>query len=161
MTALILPLVIALLRSSKAEGRDNSLLSPGPVRPGSMNYRAESQRGYLTVYSDTDAFNDGGVIYNVHSSYLVFSSDGKLFKQVENHYSLSDEVPQVVVLPAGSYLIIARTEDRGYRRLPVVVKGGQRTTLNLDSREITRGARGAASARKNVVEPDQPIHESL
>jgi hypothetical protein len=161
MAALILPLVIALLRSSKAEGRDKSLLSPGPVRPGSLDYRVESQHGYLTVYSDTDAFNDRGVIYNVHSSYLVFSSDGKVFKQVENHYSLSDEVPQVVVLPAGSYFIIARTEDRGYSRLPVVVKGGQRTTLNLDSREITRSARDAASARKNVVEPEQSIHESL
>jgi hypothetical protein len=161
MAALILPLVIALLRSSKAEGRDKSLLLPGRVKPGSLDYRIESQRGYLTVYSDTDAFDDGGVIYNVHSSYLVFSRDGRLFKQVENHYSLSDEVPQVVVLPAGSYLIIARTEDRGYRRLPVLVKGGERTTLNLESRKIAGSARDAASARKNVAEPQQRIDESL
>ena len=137
--AAILPLVIALLRSSKAEGREKGLLLPAPARPGSTDYRVESQRGYLTVYSDTDEIDDGGLIYNVHSPYLIFSSDGTLFKQVENHSSLSDEVPQVVVLPAGSYLIIARTENGGYERFPVVVKGGQRTTLNLDSREIARG----------------------
>lgn len=144
MPALILLLVIGLRPSPKAEGQEKNLLSPGPIRPGSLDYRVQLQRGYLTVYSDTDAVNDGGVTYNVHSPYLIFSSDGKLFKQVENHYSLSDEVPQVVVLPAGSYVIIARTENRGYERIPVVVKGGQRTTLNLDSREITRSACDAA-----------------
>jgi len=113
----------------------------------------EAERGYLMVYSDTDAFDDGGVIYNVHSPYVVCSSDGKLFKQIENHYSLSDEVPQVVVLPAGSYLIIARTRGRGYVRLPAVVRGGQKTTLNLNSRAVTPGPRPSVLAHGNLSDP--------
>ena len=91
--------------------------------------------GYLQVFSATDEFDDGGVSYYAHSSYAIYTSDGKLFKNIANHISRSDDIPEVVALPVGSYTVEARSESQGYIRVRVIIKAGQRTTLDLDSRE--------------------------
>jgi hypothetical protein len=87
------------------------------------------------VNSATDAFDDGGVPYYAHSSYAIYTTDGKLFKNVENHISSSDEIPEVVTLPVGSYVIEARSESDGYVRVRIVIKTGRQTILDLDSRD--------------------------
>jgi hypothetical protein len=51
---------------------------------------------------------------------------------VENHISRNDEIPEVVALSVGSYTVEARSEKDGYVRVPVVIKAGQRTILDLD-----------------------------
>jgi hypothetical protein len=84
------------------------------------------------IYSATDPFDDGGLVFNAHSSYSVNTPDGKLFKNVENHISRSDEIPELVSLPVGSYIVGARSENNGYVRLRVVIKPGQRTILALE-----------------------------
>ena len=110
-TALLIVLLsLSFHGLTMAQARDKSVLSPGPVRPGQLDYRTELPRGFLIVYSATDAFDDGGVAYYAHSSYAIFTTDGKLFKKVENHISRSDEIPEVVALPVGSYVIEARSE---------------------------------------------------
>src|SRR6266516_7904152 len=101
------------------------------IRSG-LNNRNELSQGYLTVYSATDQFDDGGVLYYAHSSYSIYTTDGKFFKNVENHISRSDEIPALVTLPAGSYTILLRSENRGYIRLPIVITAGRRTILDLD-----------------------------
>ena len=90
-------------------------------------------QGSLVVYSATDAFEDGDVPYYAHSSYTIYTADGKLFKNVENHISRSDEIPEVVTLPVGSYVIEARSERDGYVRVRVVIKAGRQTIVDLDS----------------------------
>src|SRR5215510_3464793 len=95
---------------------------------------AEVSQGSLVVYSATDAFNDGDVLYYAHSSYAIYTTDGKLFTNVENHISRSDEIPEVVTLPVGSYVIEARSEKDGYVRVRVGIKAGRQTILDLDSR---------------------------
>jgi hypothetical protein len=104
------------------------------VRPG-LDYRTELSQGYLTVYSATDQFDDGGVLYYVHSSYSIFAADGKLFKNVENHISRSDEIPELVMLPVGSYTVEARSEKEGYLRVHAVISAGLRTVLDLDGKQ--------------------------
>jgi hypothetical protein len=59
----------------------------------------ELPQGYLMVYSAPDQFDDGGVSYYAHSSYSIYTSDGKFFKNVENHISRSDEIPALLMLP--------------------------------------------------------------
>lgn len=86
------------------------------------------------VYSATDEFSDGDLIFNAHSSYSIHATDGKLFKNVENHMSRSDEIPEIVRLPVGSYVIEARSERDGYVRVTILIKAGRRTILDLDSR---------------------------
>jgi hypothetical protein len=107
----------------------------GVVRPGNLDYGAELRKGYLKVYSATDEFNDGDAWYFPHSSYTIYTTDGKFFKNVENHISRSDEIPQIVMLPVGSYTVAARSEQDGYVRIFVVIKEGDQTTLHLDLRE--------------------------
>jgi hypothetical protein len=72
-----------------------------PVAP-ELDYRIEVPQGYLIVYSATDPFDDGGVPYYAHSAYSIYPGDARFFKHVENHMSLSDEVPCLVTLPSGS-----------------------------------------------------------
>ena len=86
------------------------------------------------VYSATDPFDDGDVLYYAHSSYAIYTTDGKLFKNVENHISRSDEIPETVTLPVGSYLIEARSEKDGYVRVRVGINAGRHTVVDLDSR---------------------------
>ena len=108
--------------------------SSGPLRAG-QNYRTESPQGYLMVFSATDRFDDGGTFYYAHSSYSIYTTDGKLLKNVENHLSRSDETPALVILPAGSYTIEARSEGRGYVRVPIVIIAGRRTILDPDEEQ--------------------------
>ena len=75
--------------------------------------------------------------FNAHSSYLIYTPDGKLFKSVENHMSRSDEIPERVSLPAGSYIVEARSANNGYVRVRVVIKPSRQTVLDLDDESKT------------------------
>jgi hypothetical protein len=131
-TPLILLLSLYFCCQTIAQAGDRSALSPGSVTVGHSDYRAEVPQGYLKVYSATDQFDDGGLLYYAHSSYAIYTIDGNLFKSVENHISRGDEIPELVSLPVGSYIVIARSENAGYVRIPVIIKEGQQTILDLD-----------------------------
>ena len=115
---------------AQAGGKDP--LAPGPVRPGNLDYRTELPKGYLKVYSATDEFKDGDVRYFPHSSYAIYTTGGKLFKNVKNQRSADDEVPEVVALPVGTYAVVARSQRGGYAGMLVVIKEDQQTILDLD-----------------------------
>jgi hypothetical protein len=124
--------LLMALGCASAGGKDPS--SPGPVRPGILDYRAELPQGYLKVYSVSDEFNDGP--YYAHSSYAIYSAHGTLFKTVENNISRTDElIPWEVALPTGAYTIVARSARAGEVRVHFVIKTGQRTIVDLDLAE--------------------------
>jgi len=129
----------------------------GAERPGILDYRAESAHGYLKVYSATDEFNDGGLAYYSHSSYAIYTNDGKLFKGVENHISRSDESPELVALPAGSYLVIARSDRHGEVGIRVAIKAGHLTVLDLD---LGEGDGQTVSFAKVVAPSEQPFSKT-
>jgi hypothetical protein len=131
---LIASLSIWLLAAANTEAQDGSRLRFGLVRPGSLlSDRSEPAQGALKVYSAIDKVNDGDVWYFPHSSYAIYAIGGKLVRRVENHNSPSDEIPQIVTLPAGSYVVEARSEqDGGYIRVHVQIKPARQTTLDLD-----------------------------
>ena len=118
------------LGSASAGGKNP--LSPGPVRPGNLDHGIELPPNYLKVYSASDEFNDGHALYFPHSSYAVYTIDGKLFKDAKNQRFPADEIPEVVALPVGPYAVIARSERDGYGRVLVVIKEGQQTIVDLD-----------------------------
>jgi hypothetical protein len=66
---------------------------------------------------------------------VIYTTEGKLFKNVENHMSNSDEAPEIVTLPMGPYVIEARSDRDGYVRVRVVIKRGQMTVLDLDGEQ--------------------------
>jgi hypothetical protein len=120
---------VALVGTTHGNQTDKLAPARGKAKAGELS------QGSLVVYSATDPFDDGGVPYNAHSSYAIYTTDGRLFKNVENHISRSDEIPEVVTLPARSYEIEARSERDGYVRVRLVIKAGRQTILDLDSRE--------------------------
>jgi hypothetical protein len=133
-TALLIVLPAFFGGSTVAEVGGKDPLSPGPVRPGNLDYRTELPQGYLKVYSVSDEFNDGA--YYAHSFYAIYSIDGRLFKRVENNISRTDEIiPWEVALPAGSYTVVARSTRDGEVRVHFVIKAGQRTIVDLDLAE--------------------------
>src|SRR5262249_17233059 len=90
-------------------------------RPSTRGHAQASElsKGSLEVYSARDESSDGDLLYYPHSSYVIYARDGKLFKNVENHLSRSDENPETVSLPIGFYTIVAREDKGGYVRIPV------------------------------------------
>ena len=116
-----------------AQAEDTHSLFMGLVRSGPPDHCTRLAKGYLMVYSATDEVSDGDLPFNPHSSYLIYTPDGKLFKSVENHMSRSDEIPDIVRLPAGSYIVDARSANNGYVRVRVVIKPSRQTVLDLDS----------------------------
>jgi hypothetical protein len=148
---LIASICLPLCGPSIVEAGSPDPLSPGAVRPG-LDYRTELSQGYLVVYSATDRFDDGGVLYYPHSSYSVYTGGGKLLKNVENHISVSDESPELVTLPVGSYTVEARSENEGYLRVHVVVSANRRTILNLDQEQAdTQKKSSRAKNSKRLV----------
>src|SRR5207249_6656185 len=89
---LIVPLALCFGGSTVVQAGGKDPLSPGPVRPGNLDYRTELAQGYLKVYSATDKFNDGDAWYFPHSSYAIYTIGGKLFKKVKNQGSPEDEI---------------------------------------------------------------------
>ena len=124
-----------------AQAKDTHSLFMGLVRSGLPDHGTRLAEGYLLVYSATDEVSDGDIPFNPHSSYLIYTPDGRLFKSVENHMSRSDEIPERVSLPAGFYIVDARSANNGYVRVRVVIKPSRLTLLDLDSgdRESSSG----------------------
>ena len=130
LAIVLLVLFCGSLTTTQAGGMDSLFIRL--VHPGTRDDGTGRAEGYLLVYSATDEFNDGDSIHNVHSSYQIYTPDGKLFKNVENHMSRSDEIPELVTLPPGSYTVEARSGNNGYVRVPVQIKPGRQTIVDLD-----------------------------
>ena len=130
---LIVLFVFSCVSLMMAQAEDTHSLFMGLVRSGPPDHGIRLAKGYLMVYSATDEVSDGELPFNPHSSYLIYTPDGKLFKSVENHMSRSDEIPDIVRLPAGSYIVEARSANNGYVRVRVVIKPSRQTVLDLDS----------------------------
>jgi hypothetical protein len=106
----------------------------GAAHIGAPHNRQGSAQGSLMVYSVMDRFDDDDVVYYEYSSYAIYTINGRLFRHVENRVSSSKQIPEAVTLPAGSYVIEARSATDVYVRVPVVIKAGRQTILDLGSR---------------------------
>ena len=129
-TALLIVLLALCFGGStvvQAGGKDP--LSPGPIRPGNLDYRTELPQGYLKVYSAIDEFKDGDAWYFPHSSYEIYTIGGKLLKNVGNHISRSDEIPEIVALPVGFYTVVARSEKAETAASPLLSTKANRRFL--------------------------------
>jgi len=136
-TLLLIQLVMCFGRPTVALAGGRDPLFPGAVRPGNWDYHSESRQGYLKVYSATDEVRDGDTRYFPHTSYVIYTTDGKVLKNVKNHSSGDDEIPELVSLPVGSYTVVARSLRDGYLRIHIVIEEDQQTILHLDLWDTT------------------------
>lgn len=129
---LVVPASLYLGNPTTVHADDRRGKSVGFVSTKHVEDHNERPKGYLTVLSATDRSEDGDLEYYAHSSYMIYTVDGSLFKRVENHMSATDEVPEMVSLRVGSYIVEARSDRDGYIRRLVRIDKGQQTILNLD-----------------------------
>jgi hypothetical protein len=160
-TVLLFVLLGSLIGSRTiAQAKSSDLLFNGAVRPRALDSRTNPTQGYLMVYSATDEFDDGGIPFNAHSSYVIYKGDGMFLRNVENHISLSDEIPELVRLAPGSYAVEARSENGGYVRVHVVINPGRVTIVDLDSginkvtTRLTRKLRPASATLHDFSTPE-------
>jgi len=132
---LIIPLSLIIGSSTIAQAKDRNPLFCGLIRPGGSDYPAGLSRGYLTVYLRADQFYGGNAWYFPQNLFAIYMIDGKLFKSVSTQQSADEGTTVIGALPVGSYMVVARSEKAGYIRLPVAIKAGQRTVLDLDLRQ--------------------------
>jgi len=66
-----------------------------------------------------------------HTDYTIYDRDGRFLKKVKNARGVNDPAPTEVALPAGAYRVEAEARDTGLVRVPVVVRPGQSTIVNL------------------------------
>ena len=127
--AIAMFVAVALLGTTRGNETEKTALAKGNAKAGPLS------QGSLVVYSVMDPFYDDDVVYYEYSSYAIYTINGKLFRHVENRVSSSDEIPERVSLPAGFYIVEARSANNGYVRVRVVIKPSRLTLLDLDSRD--------------------------
>ena len=132
---LIISLSLIIGSATIAQAKDRKPLFFGLIKPGGSDYPTGSSRGYLTVYLRADESYDGNAWYFPQNLFAIYTIDGNLFKNVTSQLSTDEEIPEVVALPVGSYIVVARSEKDGYIRLPVAIKADRRTILDLDLRQ--------------------------
>jgi hypothetical protein len=107
-----------------------SIAVTGTVGP--QPARLYPSAGFLKVYSATEEHFDGDTAYYSHTNYRILTRDGRVFKEVRNAISPSDEIPETVTLPSGAYTVVAESETSGTVSVPVVVRTGRTTVLHLE-----------------------------
>ena len=111
---------LVILFTSRAEGAAKDKRGCNPV-------------GLLEVYTGTKTYNSGDILYFPHTSYAIHHSDGRFYRYVRNHTTPTDEVPFRIPIPAGSYDILARSENEGRVKIPVTVNPGRLLIIRLDN----------------------------
>src|SRR5205807_5060989 len=124
---LIIPLSLIIGSSTIAQAKDRNPLFCGLIRPGGSDYPVGSSRGYLMVYLKADESYDGNAWYFPQNLFAIYTIGGKLFKNVTSQLSADEEIPASGTLPAGSYMLVARSEKEGSIRLRVATTAGRRT----------------------------------
>ena len=89
-----------------------------------------------------------------HTSYSIYSADGKLLQHVRNAGGVNDPNPALVKLPPGNYEVRADAEASGTINsmvsVPIRITAGATTVLHLDRAAKPRGV----DARETVSLPD-------
>lgn len=102
----------------------------GPIEGGYIGRRGTA-RGFLQVFSATTPVNDGGIVYNVHTPYSIYTPEGRHFKGVVNHVGPDDQKPMTVELPPGRYQVYAQVQGFGQVKVPVVIDSMRLTLVYL------------------------------
>lgn len=128
---LYLTLGIAPLLTSCAS-QPIALAPVGPHPVSWSHIQPVAGTGQLQVFTETDEYEyDHDVPYFPHRDYQIYTEDGQRLRRVWNAQDHEDEMPAVVDLPAGRYLVKADAEFYGTVSVPVVIRPNQLTKVIL------------------------------
>lgn len=94
--ALIMFFGLALLSNIRGTETETEESAPTKTTKSGVvviDHSTKAAQGYLKVYSATDKFNDGGLAYYPHSSYAVYTTDGKFLKAWKITFHPAMKVP--------------------------------------------------------------------
>jgi hypothetical protein len=89
-------------------------------------------QGRLMVYSATEVDDAVNAYFPTHSAYTICDAGGKFLKHVDNRTGSFEQTPVTVSLPAGNYKVRARATNAGTVEVPVVIKEGKTTIVDLE-----------------------------
>ena len=129
----LLPVGVIVFASGCATSAPPRLtLDPiGPMSGGRLDFPGLS-KGFLQVYSATHPVDSGGIIYQPHTSYSVYSIEGKRLWGVINHVGQDDNRPMTIQIPPGFYFVYAESDRFGQVKVPVFVVGNKTTLVYLE-----------------------------
>lgn len=127
------PLLCALaFASGCATKRPQLVLDPiGPISGGRLDFVGLS-KGFLQVYSRSYPVDSGGIIYQPHTSYSVYSIEGKRLWGVINHVGEDDNRPMTIEIPPGFYFVYAISDRFGQVKVPVFIVASKTTVVYLE-----------------------------
>ncbi|HEX4342499.1 MAG TPA: hypothetical protein VH255_03860 [Verrucomicrobiae bacterium] len=96
---------------------------------------AYASTGGLRVFTATETREVGdNDYYYPHTSYRIYTQAGKFWKYVPNHLVAWDQSADLVKIPAGHYLVTAKSESYGVVTVPVSIRADKTTEVHLESR---------------------------
>jgi hypothetical protein len=115
----------------------------------------EEHNGFLKVYSATASMvDDDGPSLLKYTNYRIDAADGTIFREVAN----DDQEPTRVILPKGTYTVVARSDTSGMVSVPVAIETGKTTVLHLEREKDWKEAPAGIDSADLVRLPNgQPI----
>jgi len=123
--------LVALLSGCATSKPGLVLDTVGPISGGRANFLGLS-KGSLQVHSATRTVDSGGIIYQPHTSYSIYSPEGKRLWGVVNHVGDEDSRPMTIQIPPGVYVVYAQSDRFGQVEVPVLIVGNKTTTVYLE-----------------------------
>jgi len=115
-----------------ATERPQLVLDPiGPISGGRLDFVGLA-KGFLQVHSVTYPVDSGGIIYQPHTSYSVYSMEGKRLWGVINHVGQDDNRPMTIEIPPGFYFVYAISDRFGQVKVPVFIVASKTTVVYLE-----------------------------
>jgi hypothetical protein len=104
----------------------------------------EEHNGFLKVYSATEwVADDDWPSLLKYTNYQIDATDGTSFKKVPN----DEQDPTRVILPRGTYTVVAQSGTSGTVSVPVAIETGKTTVLHLErEKDWKEAAAGIDSA---------------
>jgi hypothetical protein len=126
---------VALLCVSCASNRQAASVTPVAVIPANSDGSDLDTHGYLVVNTPMETHYDERSIRRFpHTGYSIYETrTHRLYKYVPNHLGQAGENAALVLLPAGDYMVEARTIYHRPIRFPVIIRPDTQTTVNLDA----------------------------
>ncbi len=104
-----------------------------PIGPGPATPAASAPAGFLKVDTTVKCYPYDRQFYYAHTAYGVYDADGHRVRSVQNEASFHSSEAALVTLPAGSYNIMGWADGYELVKVPVVIKSGLLTEVNLEA----------------------------
>lgn len=105
----------------------------GTVGPDPSSQVLATTNGFLRVYTAVKCYPYDRQYYFGHTDYGIYDAAGKRVRSVRNAARFHDLTPALVTLPAAIYNVVAWADGYELVKVPVVIKAGQLTEVNLEA----------------------------